>query len=254
VPTSDIAIRLLVHRLSGSNPISPEDIQKLSDLAGPPRRFERGQVLVEQGDHQAQIWSIADGWALRQKFLSDGRRQIVSIMLPGELSEKGPQMPSGASETVAAASTVSAISIDREALTALTSRSPTLLSALFYEELTRHAITREWVLLHGRRNARERMAYFLYETSARLLAMGLIRGYDFECPLTQEDVADLLGLSSVHLNRTLQSLRQRGLVIWEGNHIQLEHPGSLARLAHFNPEFIRIAEEFAARAELATSS
>jgi CRP-like cAMP-binding protein len=248
------AIRFLVHRLSGGNPIPPKDIQKLSALAGPPKRFERGQVLVEQGDHQAKVWLIAEGWALRQKFLSDGRRQIVSIMLPGELSEKGPSMPFGAPDTVAAASTVTAIVFDREALTDLTSRSPTLLFSFFYEELTRHAITREWVLLHGRRSASERMAYFLYETSARLRAMGLIQGYNFDCPLTQEDVADLLGLSSVHLNRTLQSLRRRGLVIWEGTHIKLKHPDSLARLAHFNPEFIRIAEEFAARAEISTSS
>jgi CRP-like cAMP-binding protein len=201
-----------------------------------------------------QIWLIADGWALRQKFLSDGRRQIVSIMLPGELSEKGPPMPFGAPDTVAAASTVIAISIDREALTALLRRSPALLFALFDEELTHHAITREWVLLHGRRKASERLAYFLFETAARLRAMGLIRDHHFECPLTQEDVADLLGLSSVHLNRTLQALRQRGLVIWDGIHVKLLRPDVLARLAHFNPEFIRIAEEFAARTEMSTST
>jgi CRP-like cAMP-binding protein len=181
--------------------------------------------------------------------LHDGRRQIITIMLPGELTEKGPEMPFGSPDAVVALSSVVAHPIHRSALLDLTQQAPTLLYALFYEELTRHAITREWILLHSKRDAVERLAYFFYETFARLRAMGLIEGERFELPLNQEDVADLLGVSHVHLNRTLQALRRQNHLIWEGHSVTIADEAGLARAAAFNPELIKIAEEFAARAK-----
>lgn len=241
------SLQFLVHRLSGSIPLGEADIAALAAIIGPPKLFHKGQVLVEQGERSSTIWLIEEGWALRQKMLVDGRRQIAALMLPGELSEKGPMMPFGAGDTVMAATDVVAQPINRADLLAVLDRQPALLKSMFFEELTRHAVTREWLLLLGMRKARERLAYFLYETYARLNAMGMIEGSVFDMPLVQGDLADMLGMSTVHLNRTLQRLRAANLVSWSENRIQLLDPPALARLAVFNPEMIRIAQEFEAR-------
>ncbi len=246
--TTPAAVRHLVHRLSGAGALRPDDVETLSNLVGHPKEFARGAVLVEQTAQDPLIWLISTGWAVRQKMLHDGRRQIIAIMLPGELSEKGPMMAFGAPDAVVALSNVVAHPINRNAIVAALRDNPSLLYAFFFEELTRHAITREWLLLLSKRNAVERLAYFLCEMFARLRAMGFIEGRSFEIPLIQEDVADLLGMSNVHLNRTLQTLRRQRYVVWEGQTVTLPDPVALAQVAAFNPDFIRIAEEFATRA------
>lgn len=241
-------VLLLTHRLSGGGRLSGKEIDALQAIAGPTRRFRRGEVLVEQGERSPHIWLTAEGWAFRQKMLSDGRRQILAIMLPGEMSEKGPAMPFGSPDAVVAATDVSAQSIARQSLLEVAQAYPRIQQALFFEELTRHAITREWVLLLGQRKADERLAYVLFETYARLKAMGTITGDRFEFPITQLDLADVVGLSTVHLNRTLQQLRSRKLVAWAGGIVELPDPAALARLAHFDHAFQRMAEDFAERA------
>src|SRR5690348_15744941 len=173
-------IRLLSHRLSGGVRLSREEVDALGRIAGSPKKFRKGEELVEQGEHSSHIWLTGTGWAFRQKMLTDGRRQIIAIMLPGELSEKGPVMPFGSPETILAATDLEAQSISREALADVCEAHPSILQALFFEELTRHAITREWVLLLGHRKAQERLAYFIFETYARLKAMGMVEGESFE--------------------------------------------------------------------------
>ncbi len=242
------AVRLFGHRLSGDGKVADEELAAFANLIGPGKHLSKGEVVVDQGDRSNSVWLIEDGWAFRQKMLVDGRRQITAIMLPGELTEKGIRMPFGTPDAIVAATDVLVRPIDRDRLIDLLQHRPGLMMAFLYEELTRHTVTREWLLLLGKRQAPERLAYFLFETYARLKAMGMVRGADFEMPLAQADLADILGMSNVHLNRSLQHLRADGLVIWENHRITLPDPPTLARLAVFNPDMIKVAEDFARRA------
>ena len=241
-------IQLLSHRLSGGVQLSRTEIAALGAIAGPPRSFARGELIVEEGDTSPLIWLTGLGWALRQKMLSDGRRQIIAIMLPGELTEKGPEMPFGSPETIVAATDLTAQSIDRQQLAEVAATYPRILQAMFFEELTRHAITREWVLPLGQRTAEERVAYLIYETYARLNAMGLVSGSAFSIPLLQSELADIVGMSTVHFNRTLQRLRARKLVDWAGQKVELPDPEALASLARFSKHLARTAQAFGRRA------
>ena len=243
-----VSVRLLAHRLSGEGALQDDDIAAFADLIGIARRFNKGETLVDQGDRSSILWLIEDGWAFRQKNLDDGRRQITAIMLPGELSEKGPPMPFGTGDAIVAATDVLAFPIERERLLQLLEARPRLLRSFLYEELTRHAVSREWLLLLGKRRAPERLAYFFYETYARLNAMGMVSGTQFDLPLIQNDLADIVGMSYVHLNRTLQHLRSSNLVILEGQRVELPDPPALARLAAFSRDFSRIAKDFERRA------
>lgn len=241
-------IRVLSHRLSGGALLTRMEIEALASIAGPARKFAKGEVLVDQGERAGHVWLTGEGWAFRQKMLSDGRRQIIAIMLPGELSEKGPSLPFGSPDAVVAATDLSAQAISRRDLLSIAEKHPRIQQALFYEELTRHAITREWVLLLGQRKAAERLAYLIFETYARLRAMGMVTGQSFELPITQADLADIVGMSKVHLNRTLQQMRKSNLVIWSGTHVELPDPAALARVAQFDQGFEKMAQEFRDRA------
>ncbi len=248
------SVRLLAHRLSGEGALPAEEIAAFAALVGPSRRFAKGETLVSQGDRSGGVWLMEDGWAFRQKMLDDGRRQITAILLPGELTEKGPIMPFGTPDDIVAATDVVAQPIDRQQLLALLGARRRLLQSFLYEELTRHAVSREWLLLLGKRKATERLAYFFFETYARLNAMGMVRGAQFDLPLVQGDLADIVGMSAVHLNRSLQQLRADNLVIWNGQQIELPDPPALARLAYFNRDMIHIAEDFGRRAQTANGN
>jgi CRP-like cAMP-binding protein len=241
-------IRLLSHRLSGGVSLERDEIDALRAIAGPARKFSRGDLLVAQGEKANHVWLTGDGWAFRQKLLSDGRRQIIALMLPGELSEKGPMMPFGSPDMIVAATALTAQSIARRDLMGVVEAHPRILQALFYEELTRHAITREWVLLLGQRTATERLAYLIYETFARLKAMGMVSDNHFEFPVPQPDLADIVGMSTVHLNRTLQRLRRQNLVNWSGTRVELPDPAALAAHAQFDKGFQEMARQFSERA------
>ncbi|KQN74768.1 Crp/Fnr family transcriptional regulator [Devosia sp. Leaf64] len=246
-------IRLFAHRLSGAGAIPEADIEAFQDIIGPPIRFDKHDPLVQQGDRSDVLWLTAIGWALRQRVLPDGRRQISAILLPGELTDKGIIMPFGATDSVVAATELWAHAIDRNSFIALVENRPRLERALFYEELTRHAVTREWLLLLGQRNAKERVAYFFYEIFARLSAMGMLHGNTFTLPLVQSEVADIVGMSTVHFNRTLQHFRSLDLVMTDGQKVTLPRPIALAELAMFDAEIIRIARDFQARAAMVSA-
>ncbi|RYD92332.1 MAG: cyclic nucleotide-binding domain-containing protein, partial [Sphingobacteriales bacterium] len=131
-------IRLLSHRLSGGVQLSRAEIDALGSIARQGRRFSRGETVVRQGDRSPYIILTADGWAFREKSLSDGRRQILAIMLPGELSEKGPMVPFGAPDTIVAATDLDTQSIDRQELAKAMEMHPRILQALLFEEISRH--------------------------------------------------------------------------------------------------------------------
>jgi CRP-like cAMP-binding protein len=229
-------VQLLAHRLSAGTALGSAEIDALLAIAGHPRTLPRGGEILVERTRSKSIWLLGRGWAFRQKSLGDGRRQIISLMLPGELSEKPPLLPFGAGHSIVAATGVELIPFDRAAFGRVTVQYPRLAHALFNDELIRNAVAMEWLLSLGRRSSEERLAYFLYETNLRLRAGGLIDSDRFELPLVQGDVADIMGLSAVHLNRTIRALRARGLIEWSDYTVHLLDPARLASFAHFNPE------------------
>lgn len=181
--------------------------------------------------------------------LEDGRRQITSIMLPGELTEKGPVLPVSFGHTVVVATDFAiAQEFERSKLMNLAGTNPALMRGFFVEEMIQRAMLEERNVVLGRMHADERLAFLLYETYARLHAMGMVRQHSYEMPLSQGEVADLVGMSPVHVNRTLQGLRAKGLVEWSGHQVTLPDPAALARLAQVSPNFVSIVMEFGERA------
>jgi CRP-like cAMP-binding protein len=238
-------MRLLLHRLAAGVELSRDHIDALHGVGGRMKSFVRGQRL---DDDDETIWLIAEGWAFRQKTFLDGRRNIMSLMLPGELTGKPPVVPVTPEHAVVAATPVEAQAIDRKQFAAVGEDFPALMVALLAEELLQRSLAQEWNAILAIGTAEQRLAYFFYETYIRLHAMGLAADNAFEFRINQQDVADVIGASSVHLNRVLQSLRASGSVEWSDHWITIRRPSQLAQVAMFSKDLERVALEFGIRA------
>jgi CRP/FNR family transcriptional regulator, anaerobic regulatory protein len=174
------------------------------------RRFSAGDHLYRQGEHVGEVYNLLDGWVLLTQLLPDGRRQIVEILLPGAFFGWQPDLQEPMPHSAVCATAVSVCVFPRRRLAEL---------FLDHNELALRALTlcaRDRLALHdhltslGRRTARERIAHLLVELDRRVQARR--PGAVTSIPLTQMQIGDALGLSEVHVNRTLQSFRAAGLV------------------------------------------
>ena len=214
---------LLVRRFSQYADLSPEEISLLRGLAESPERLPAGAELVAEGQKLNSPKLLLAGWGCRQRFLSDGRRQIFDFILPGDIfglcyRPEAVALCNAVTLTRAVVSNASgladAVLNHGEAYSGISSAS--LMTASMDEAYLLNQMVRI-----GRQTAYERVAHLILELNHRLGIVGLANNGSIPLPLTQEMIADALGLSIVHLNRTLQQLRRDGL---------LEVKGGVARL------------------------
>ena len=191
------------------------------------RHFRRHQHLVRTGDAPQAIFRIEDGWACRYRALGAGRRQITALFLPGEYCE--PQWVLQA-RTTAPILALTSLRVRHFALTELTGASPgakdrtrEMLTATL-QTLERQA---DWIATLGRKTAPERLCALLCDLFARLAASGRVSDNSFSMPLTQADLADVVGLTPVHVNRVLKLLRARGLIQLQAKRLRLVDPDTL---------------------------
>jgi CRP-like cAMP-binding protein len=167
--------------------------------------------MVRWGQDGTKVILLAEGFAVRYKVNEDGRRQVIGLMVPGDFCDlqRDPHwsVHGSVSYLIKTVSFATVVVWDSKLLERLGARSPKITEALQWCTLIDEAITREWVINVGCRNAHQRMAHFFTEVFLRLFAVGLVQGSTCRLPLTQKDLAEVLGLSPVHANRTLQKLR-----------------------------------------------
>ncbi len=200
--------------------LSVEERTALEALRPAVRRLQVGQVLYEQGDASEFVYLLIDGWAFRYRTLGDGRRQIVDFTLPGALLGFGPGRVM--SHGVEARTVCDLCVIPRARFDALLLQVPTLAIRLIQTLAQNEAIALERLMTIGRQSARERIAHLLVELVARARQSGLkVTDKGFTLPLTQTHIADAIGLTSVHVCRTLAELRKDGIVLLRAGRLQI---------------------------------
>lgn len=199
-----------------------------------PRRAD----LLREGEPARDVTAILDGWACCYAIMADGRRQITGLLLPGDLCESAIARPARADHAVATLTACTLATWPREVFDGLVRGMAVLGEAIGLAARADAAITRQWLVNAGRRTALERAAHLLCELHWRLHARGLAADDEMELPLTQAELADCLGMSAVHVNRTLQELRAGGLITTEGRSYRiLDHDG-LRRTGAFDPGYL----------------
>lgn len=235
---ADMGSELLLRKLLLRSPLDADEQAAVRSLPVEMAGFDAKQDLVAERSHVAKACLLIDGIAGRQKLLSDGSRQIVSVYVPGDALELCAQLLPVADCGISALSRCSVAFVPQAALRAVAAAYPKVEAAFVRETLVEAAILREWLLNVGRRDAYSRLAHLFCEIVVRLEAVGLYADDCFELPLTQHEIADATGLTPVHVNRTMQRLRADGLIETRRSTIHVRNWNELALIADFDPTYL----------------
>ncbi|MBB3314320.1 MULTISPECIES: Crp/Fnr family transcriptional regulator [unclassified Rhizobium] len=193
---------------------SGEELDFVSKFKRGELAADAGATILVEGAHSAHLFTVLSGWGFRYKTLEDGRRQILNYIMPGDLIGLQGTIMGEMQHSVEALSPVSLCVFERDKLMALYNKHPSLAFDITWIAAQEERMLDEHLLSIGRRTALERAAYliaFLFERARRLKLLTK----NASIPITQQHVADTLGLSIVHTNKTLKKLSNRNLIRWQ---------------------------------------
>lgn len=202
----------LVLKLARIVDLSAADAAALAALVSAPRHCAAGHSLVDAGKRISAAVLVHEGWAFRHRTLSDGRRQVMDFVIPGDICDPSVFVTPRADFSMQALTDLSYSLLEAEDVLDLVTRSPRIGAALWWAEAHEEAITRAHLVAVGRLTAYERVAYLLWELWTRLRVVDRATSDGFEMPANQELIADMAGLSYVHVSRTLRRLDREGLI------------------------------------------
>jgi CRP-like cAMP-binding protein len=230
----------LLHKLRSLTHLSAQDEEAIVRLPAFLRVFQAGQDLVSESDRPTQCWLIMEGWGQRYKLLGGGKRQISAFHVAGDMADLQSLHLPVMDHSLGAVTNVTAASIPHEALRELLDRRPHLNAPFWRDTLVDAAIFREWVANVGRRPAYQRLAHLFCELYLKQAAVGLARDHRCPMPMTQVDLADATGLTSVHINRTLRDLRRDKLIELRSRLLVIQDWARLVEAAEFNPTYLQL--------------
>src|SRR5215210_4083437 len=222
----------LIRKLESIGALSEQDREALASLPVEVRTLRADEDVVREGDVPSVCCLLVDGFMHRYKVLPDGKRQILAIHTPGDVPDLQSLFLRHLDHNLAASVPSTAGFIPHEALRALMRRYPTVADLFWRDTLIDAAIFRAWIVTMGQRPARSHLAHLLCEVFTRLRAVGL----------TQEDLGDACGLSTVHINRTLQELRGEGLIEFHSSRLTILDWARLQEVAQFDPAYLHLRE------------
>ena len=230
---------LLTRKLELFGPLPPLDQFLLNEVISQPHHVDAHRDIVREGDAPDEVHLVLEGFACRYKILPDGSRSIFAYLVPGDFCDLNIFILRTMDHTIATLSACQMVSIPRRRILELAERSA-IGRALWWTTLVDEATLREWLVNIGKRRAEVRIAHLLCELHLRLKSVGLADGGEFSLPLTQSELADTMGMSPVHMNRSLQALRNQSLVIFKSRHLVIPDIGRLTELAQFNPNYLHL--------------
>lgn len=242
----DAAGNPLIRKLEGFAPLSDTDRATLTRISAKPRQVAAGKDLVREGDAPVGVFLVMDGMACRHKLRATGARQIMAYLVPGDLCDLDVALLSQMDHTITTLSPCSVVCLSPETVADLLANHPQIARALRIAQLIDEATLREWLVNVGRRAAPERLAHLLCEMLLRLRAVGHASKDAYALPVTQTELADTLGLTSVHVNRTLRELRQKGLIELRRGRVTILDWSRLRELAEFRSNYLHLGEQAAA--------
>lgn len=222
--------------------LSIEDEHALVSTAQ-PKYLERGETLLAEGERPNALHMLCSGAARASRTLEDGSLQIVSVFLPGDGLNPGDILLGRSRTTISTFTSSLVLSIPVAELRLLLAQRPSIIRALWRETALQASIQRERLIGLGRKAAEPRLAHVLCEFAYRLQRQ-INDGDALEFPLTQAELADMLGLSSVHVNRVLQHLRGRGLIELNRGSLMIRQKQALYEFAEFDPQYLHIEQAF----------
>jgi len=228
----------LVAKLGAAADLSDEDKNAVVDICSQVREIAARHDIISEGVRPDHVHIMVEGWAARYKMVDDGSRQITAFLLPGDFCDLHVTILGDMDHGIVALTPAKVAFVPHQVMQDLPLGRPELLRALWWATLVDEAVLRSWIVNIGRRKSSERVAHLFCELQARLKLVGLVSGDHFDLPLTQEIIADAVGLTPVHVNRTLQKLRELGLIVLRGGALTILDIDGLRDFAGFDPNYL----------------
>jgi CRP-like cAMP-binding protein len=205
------------------------------------RELKADQDIVRDQDRPSQCCAILEGFACRYKMLPGGKRQIFSFHIPGDIPDLQSIHLEVMDHSLGTLVSSKVAFIPHEVVRGLIDAHPRVGAVLWRDTLIDAAVFREWVANVGRREGYARIAHLLCEVYVRLRAVGLVQGHAFQMPITQAELGDATGLSTVHVNRMMQELRSAGLISTPSNgRVVIEDWGRLQEAGQFDATYLHL--------------
>ena len=233
----------LIRKLEHFDRLSDEERQLLEGAVIRSRVVNKGEDIVREGDRPTESTLLLEGFAARYNLRRNGKRQITALHIPGDFVDLHSFLVKKMDHAVLAITPCSVAGVPHEILRHITENHPHLTRLLGVNIAVDAAVHRQWIVSMGRRSALEHTGHLLCEIFLRLRAVGLTEGHSFKLPLTQAELGDSLGLSTVHVNRVVQELRAKGLITWRGETLVIDDWERLQELAEFDPTFLSLEVE-----------
>lgn len=233
----------LLTRLESIGALSDTDRMLIETLPITPKRLAPQEYLLHQGDRPSTSALVLSGVLARFQELPDGDRQVVSFNLPGEIPDLHSLFIQHMDHSLVAVTEAVVGLMAHDEIERVMRTSPTLMRMLWRESLIDAAIFRQWIANNGRRGALAGTAHLLCELMLRARAIGAVRlDGGWPMPFTQQQLGDALGLSLVHINRTLKTLREDNVAIIEHGMLRVLDWDKLIRVAGFDPTYLHLKQ------------
>lgn len=225
-----------LQELGSFRQFGPDELRFVSGFKTGELVAEAGTTLFAEGSHNSHLYTVLSGWGFRYKTLEDGQRQILNFVLAGDLIGLQGSLMGEMQHAIEALSDMLLCVFERTRLYELYEASPSLAFDVTWLASKEERILDEHLLNVGQRSAEARAAYLLLFIFSRAKARRLTRGRSLTLPLTQQHLADTLGLSLVHTNRVLNRLTRRGIISWQNRTLQIADYERLAKIAGAEPQ------------------
>jgi CRP-like cAMP-binding protein len=232
----------MIAKLAALHPLPDDDRALLNAVVGRGRSVKPGTVIAEDGEKYQLVHIVLSGHAYRYKILPDGKRQIIGYLVPGDFCDLYGFLLDHMDHSIAASTPCRIVELTQDDILMLTAR-PALARALWWSNLVDGAILREWLVNVGRRTPDKRVAHILCELLVRLQIVGAASEAGFRLTLSQAELGDTVGLTTVSVNRALQRLRKSNLIVQTARDIVIPDVAALKAFAEFDPSYLHFRRD-----------
>ncbi|MFP4519947.1 MAG: Crp/Fnr family transcriptional regulator [Oceanicaulis sp.] len=229
-----------LRRLESHVRLTDDDRNALSGLHTRQRTYAKAEVIAREGETLDTVFWVENGWACRYRRLRNGERQIVNFILPGEFFDLQGLVSAQCDHTVAALSEVRLFEARAEEFSAMASQHPAIFNALLWAAVVEEAILREHIVQLGRQPAETRIAFLILEIYRRQLFTTRTHDQELDFPVGHGVIADALGLSRVHVSRSLKKLVDKGCIALSDRHIKILHLKQLEQIAEYEERYLHV--------------
>ena len=237
------ALTALLLNLGQHDTVTEQEARLLSEAITKDAQFATGSDIVALGSRPTHSSLLVDGFAARYKMLSDGGRQITALHVAGDFVDLHAFLLKTMDHGIVALSPCHVAFAEHSDLKRISEIAPHLTRLLWLDTLVDGSIHREWIVAMGRRSKKSHLAHLICELYVRLRGVQRATDWSFHFPLSQAAMADVLGLSVVHMNRVIQSLRREGLISWTHHTISILDWVRLQEVAEFDPTYLSMSLE-----------